>query len=58
MNTMQEIHDIEICTASFENMVKFKYLGISNQNCMYVEIKIRFIPAFPATIHACLHVKI
>jgi len=39
-------------------MVKFKYLRITNQNCMHEEIKIRLSPVIPATIHSCLHIKI
>jgi hypothetical protein len=48
----------DICTASFENMVKFKQLGITNQICMHEEIKIRLSPAISVTIHSCLHVKL
>jgi len=39
-------------------MVKFKYLGITNENCMHEEIKIRLSPAIPATIQSCVHIKI
>jgi len=47
-----------ICTASFENMVKFKYLGITNENCTQEEIKIRLSPAILATIQSTVDIKI
>ena len=58
INITQKSHDREIWTASFENMVKFKYLGITNQTCMHAEIKIRLSPAIPAIIQSCMHTKI
>ena len=51
-------HDREICTISFENMVKFKYMGIINENCMHEEIKIRLSQAIPFTIQSSVNTKI